>query len=227
MVFSLDNVVPWGRSLDEYTDMFALTRSDRETTILGCADGPASFNAELTAAGGRVVSVDPLYAADVEEIRRHIALTAPVVLEQLRRNRDDFVWTRVADPDALGALRQRAMDRFLDDFPSGKTAGRYRAERLPALAFRDGAFDLALCSHFLFMYADTIDTDFHCACVGEMLRVAREARLFPLTTLGGAPSPHLEPVCRWVRERGWTARRVRVPYEFQRGANEMLVVTRA
>ncbi len=58
MAFTLDKVVPWGRSLDEYRRMFALTDSDLEKRILGCADGPASFNAELTANGGSVVSCD-------------------------------------------------------------------------------------------------------------------------------------------------------------------------
>ena len=35
----------------------------------GCADGPASFNAELSGRGGRVVSCDPLYRFDAAQIR--------------------------------------------------------------------------------------------------------------------------------------------------------------
>ena len=55
MAFTLETVVPWGRSFDEYRRMFALTDSEIGQRILGCADGPASFNAELTAAGGTVI----------------------------------------------------------------------------------------------------------------------------------------------------------------------------
>ncbi|HKH12276.1 MAG TPA: hypothetical protein VKA73_14135 [Rubrobacter sp.] len=53
-------MVPWGRSLDEYARMFALTPEDLRGRILDCAAGPASFNAEATAAGHRISSCDPL-----------------------------------------------------------------------------------------------------------------------------------------------------------------------
>jgi hypothetical protein len=45
MTFTLDSVVPWGRSFDEYVAMFALSEEDLGRRVLGCADGPASFNA--------------------------------------------------------------------------------------------------------------------------------------------------------------------------------------
>ena len=35
MPFTLDHVVPWGRSFDEYRRMFALTDDDLNTRILG------------------------------------------------------------------------------------------------------------------------------------------------------------------------------------------------
>jgi hypothetical protein len=57
MGFTLDKVVPWGRSYDEYVAMFDLTSSDLKLRVIGCGDGPAGFNAELTRRGGTVVSV--------------------------------------------------------------------------------------------------------------------------------------------------------------------------
>ncbi len=60
MAFHLDQVVPWERSFDEYVAMFALETQNFGRRILGCGDGPASFNAELSPRGGAVVSVDPL-----------------------------------------------------------------------------------------------------------------------------------------------------------------------
>ena len=62
MPFQLQEVVPWGRSFEEYRNMFDLSDQDLKGRILGCGDGPASFNAELTKKGGKVVSVDPLLA---------------------------------------------------------------------------------------------------------------------------------------------------------------------
>lgn len=39
MAFTLDKVVPWGRSYDEYVAMFALSSDDLRRRILGCGDG--------------------------------------------------------------------------------------------------------------------------------------------------------------------------------------------
>ena len=68
-MFTLDKVVPWGRSFDEYRRMFVLTEDDLRRGVLGCADGPAGFNAEATRRGMRVTSCDPLYAFSAEQIR--------------------------------------------------------------------------------------------------------------------------------------------------------------
>ena len=55
MSFTLEKIVPWGRSFDEYISMFSLSANDLKKKILGCGDGPASFNAELTKIGGIAV----------------------------------------------------------------------------------------------------------------------------------------------------------------------------
>jgi len=44
-MFTLDRVVPWGRSYDEYWRMFALSDDDARGRLLGCADGPANVAA--------------------------------------------------------------------------------------------------------------------------------------------------------------------------------------
>ncbi len=68
MAFTLEQIVPWGRSFGEYVRMFALTEADLEKRILGCGDGPASFNAAMFRRGRRVVSVDPLYGFSAEQV---------------------------------------------------------------------------------------------------------------------------------------------------------------
>ena len=60
MVLKLDTVIPYGRSMDEYKTMFALSDADLQRQIVGIGDGPASFNAALFAVGKKMVSVDPL-----------------------------------------------------------------------------------------------------------------------------------------------------------------------
>ncbi len=194
MPFSLDQVVPWGRSFDEYCRMFALTGSDLERSILGCADGPAAFNAELTGRGGQIVSCDPLYAFSAEEIEARIHDCFDTVLEQTRLHADEFVWSdEIPDIDALGRTRMKAMRLFLDGFPNGRRQGRYVAAELPSLPFCDGEFDLALCSHYLFLYG-ALGLEFHVKSIIELARVAAEVRIFPLVQLDGRKSPYLSVV---------------------------------
>ena len=78
----LSSIVPWGRSLDEYRAMFALSPADLRSRMLDCGGGPASFNAEGTALGARIVSVDPLYAYAARDIERRIEETFGAVMSQ-------------------------------------------------------------------------------------------------------------------------------------------------
>ena len=41
MTIRLNEVIPWGRSFEEYRRMFALSDADLAGRILGCGDGPA------------------------------------------------------------------------------------------------------------------------------------------------------------------------------------------
>jgi hypothetical protein len=180
-VFTLDQVVPWGRSFNEYVRMFALGDEDLGRTILGCGDGPASFNAVATQRGHRVVSCDPLYRFGKQDIERRIAAIYEQVLDQARLNANDFIWGQgIRDLDELGAVRTLAMQAFLADYDRGKHDGRYVDGALPALPFANGSFELALCSHFLFLYSAHLGEPFHHEALLEMLRVAAEVRVFPL-----------------------------------------------
>jgi hypothetical protein len=226
MAFKLNEIIPWGRSFEEYRRMFALSDADLAGTVLGCGDGPASFNAEATALGHAVVSCDPIYAFSAAEVGRRVSDCCGDVIAQARTNREEFVWDYFRDPDHLGQCRLAAMRRFLVDFEAGKAAGRYVTAALPDLPFADGQFDLALVSHLLFLYSEQLDLAFHRAAVAELLRVAKEARIFPLLTLNRKPSPHVEPIRTQVLSEGWRAEIVSVAYEFQRGGNCMLRIGR-
>ncbi len=221
-MFTLSQVVPWGRSFDEYCRMFALTDSDLAGRILGAADGPASFNAEATQRGMRVVSCDPIYAFSTSEIRNRIAATSADILDQTRQNHREFVWTSITSPEALLETRMHAMELFLADYAIGAAEGRYVTAELPSLPFEDGTFDLALCSHFLFLYSEQLGAPFHHAAIEELCRVAREVRIFPLLALGAIGSSLVAPIAGSFRQLGYTVSIEGVPYEFQRGANKMM-----
>ena len=221
-MFTLDQVVPWGRSFDEYRRMFALTEAVLQSRILGCGDGPASFNTEATRGGTAVVSFDPLYRYDVSQIRERIAATCDQVLEQTRQNADGFVWDTVASVEQLRTVRMAAMGAFLDDYETGRQQGRYVEAELPSLPFPDRSFDLAVCSHLLFLYTTQLTQAFHQAAVIEICRVAREVRIFPLLALDGRQSSYVDLVADSSRRRGDEVAIDVVPYEFQRGGNQMM-----
>lgn len=229
MSFSLDGVVPWGRSYAEYRAMFALDAAGfNPRRILACADGPASFNAEATERGLQVISCDPLYGLDRDTIQSQIEASYTDVVDGMRHNQDDFNWSLLhPSPDAVGQLRMAAMRSFLYDFASGHEQGRYVNSSLPVLPFSDREFDLALCSHFLFLYSEQFSTDFHVQSIREMLRVAGEVRIFPVFALGGKLSPHVMPVSEALQADGYVVKQQAVDYEFVKGANQMFVVTRS
>ena len=221
-MFTLETVVPWGRSFEEYRRMFALSDDDLKGRILGCGDGPASFNAEATRRGGRVISCDPLYALTADQIRERIAATSSDVLEQTTRNAKDFVWSEITSVEELHRVRMAAMNEFLADYDSGRTGGRYVTAAAPFLPFADASFDLAVCSHFLFLYSEQLGEQFHQKAIVELCRVADEVRIFPILALGGAVSPFVTSASEHLRSRKYSVSIDRVPYEFQRGGNEMM-----
>lgn len=202
--------------------MFRLTEADLQKKILGCADGPASFNAQMSRLGRTVVSCDPLYGLTAGQIEQRIAETYEAVISQTKQNQQKFVWERIKSPEELGALRMSAMREFLQDFEQGKREGRYLDASLPGLPLASSSFSLALCSHFLFLYSDTFSLEFHLQALSELGRVAGEVRVFPLLTYNADRSPFVQPAAEHLRAMGKVVSIERVPYEFQRGGNEIL-----
>ncbi len=224
-MFQLQNVVPWGRSYQDYLEMFNLTTEDLELSILDCAGGPASFNAIMKKQGKIVISCDPIYQFTPQEIEERINQTYPIIIDGLYQNIDQFVWKKTPTPEALGEDRLAAMKAFLADFATGKQEGRYRDIGFPELPFSDGSFDLAVSSHLLFTYSEQFSFEFHLQSILELLRVAKEVRVFPLVeNFTSAKSRHLEAILAALSTQEYKTEVQKTIYEFQRGGNELLKV---
>nr|WP_228056120.1 class I SAM-dependent methyltransferase [Microcoleus sp. LEGE 07076] len=207
--------------------MFSLTSTDLKLAILDCAGGPASFNAEMTRQGRKVISCDPVYQFTAVEIGDRIQETYQTVIDAVKANVDGYLWNSFESPYQLGEVRMKAMQEFLADFPSGLEQGRYINAELPILPFNDGQFDLALCSHFLFAYSHLLSEEFHLEAIMEMCRVAKEVRVFPLLqSFSGEESEHLSPIITELKNRNFRVEIQETPYEFQKGGNKMLRVRR-
>lgn len=220
----LESIVPWGRGFGEYLDMFSLADDHLKSKILSVADGPASFNAELTLAGGNVRSVDPIYQFSKAQIKSRIDEVHGKLVAEILKNHDKFVWDTISSVEQLSEVRMQAMNCFLSDFDSGKVEKRYIEAQLPKLPFQDNEFDLCLCSHFLFLYSDHLSLEFHKSALDEMIRIAKEIRVFPLLDLAGNKSKFVEPLFEYLSLKGHSLTIKKVNYEFQRNANEMLII---
>lgn len=219
----LDRIVPFGRSKSEYELMFALSASDRHKSIIGIGDGPASFNAEMTASGYSVTSIDPIYQFTGTEIKSRFDACVNDIIEQVRNTPNNWVWSYHKSPEDLRANREKAIALFLEDYDHGKIEGRYINAELPKLDFQSQQFQLALCSHFLFLYSDHLSFEFHLEAIRELCRIAKEVRIFPLLTLAQARSPYIDEICNTLALEGISSEIIQVTYEFQKGGNQAII----
>jgi SAM-dependent methyltransferase len=217
-------VLVTSRSFEEYQAFFALTPDDLAGRVLDCSAGASGFAAVANARGGQVTAVDPAYGRPAEllgTVEASVAGGAAILADHEER----FVWTWYGTPERRAALRADASAAFVADLRDHPET--YVPGALPALPFADDAFALALCSHLLFTWSDVLDEEWHEQALLELLRVARDVRVFPLVVQGtGEPVPFLPTLLDRLRDQGLRVDVVDVPYEFQRGADRMLSVTR-
>ncbi len=101
MAFKLDSVVPWGRTMDEYREMFLLDEEDMKKKIAGFGDGPACFNAEATRIGKDVTSYDPIYQFSREQIEKRVEEVRDVAaMEEMLRACKEIRIFPIVDLDA-------------------------------------------------------------------------------------------------------------------------------
>ena len=223
MPIKYESIVPWGRSYEEYVDMFGLNEEDLNKSILGCGDGPASFNCIMNRKGKRVISIDPIYEFTSAEIENRINDTFDTVMNQTQQNKEKFNWSKIRDIEELGKVRMTAMKEFLKDFDKGKSEGRYINGELPALPFTNDQFDIALSSHLLFLYTDNLSLDFHIKSIDEMLRISKEVRIFPILDMNACKSVHVNEIADRYQSSCYLSEE-KVNYEFQIGGNKMLKI---
>lgn len=175
------------RSYDEYLRMFSLPAELLEAgPILDVAAGASSFVAEASRRGYPASAADPLYAMTKDEIAEHGSREIHVSTEKLGKLKHLFDWSYYGDLGRHRANREASLERFSKDFSARKEEGRYVSAMLPHLPYADGSFALVLCSHFLFLYQEQFDYEFHLRAVKELYRVCRpggEVRIYPVYSL--------------------------------------------
>ena len=213
------------RSYGEYVAMFDLDDSALDgRRVLDCSAGASSFVAQACRRGAAAVAVDPAYALSREELadtaRRGLYDGNAIWTQHANR----FTWAWYGSSDARDRMRSRALAEFVLDLSTNPD--RYVAASLPLLPYDAGAFDLAVCSHLLFTWADQLGRDWHREALLELARVATEVRVFPTVLRGaGEPVPFWDELMGDLQAAGLVTDQRKVPYEFQVGADTMLVLT--
>lgn len=212
------------RSFAEYEAMFDLAEPELSGSVLDCCAGISGFVAELAGRGGRGIAADPAYARPRTELNAVVDASLHEVDRIVDSHADRFTWEWYGSVQRRAALRHAAAAGFLADF--GRRPARYVGAALPELPFADHSFDLVLCSHLLFTWANEFDARWHLAALTELTRVAKgEVRVYPLVMQGaGDRVPFFDQLLADLREQGHEVRTRPVPFRFQRGADSMLVV---
>ncbi|SFR91832.1 hypothetical protein SAMN05216559_0974 [Halomicrobium zhouii] len=213
-----------GRTFAEYRRMFDLdVDSLQGRDVLDCPGGPGSFTAVAAEIANSVTAVDPEYGPPASNLEPLCRRSVRENVDQLREKRDLFVWHHYGDVETRGRYQRAAAERFLADYANHPE--RYRTSALPDLPFADDAFDLTLSANLLFLYDDRLDEGFHHDAMAELTRVTDgEVRVFTLASLDRTRSELVDPVVKRLRADGYGVEFREVPYEFQPGATEMLVV---
>lgn len=215
------------RGYEEYERMFALPRELEGKKLLDVAGGASSFAADCFARGIDATAVDPRYALTPEAMLTDAREEIETSTEKLRALSHKLDWTFYGNIELHREGRLASFARFAADYSAPGSRGRYISGSLPSLPMADDAYDIVLCSHFLFLYADQFGPEFHEQALMDMIRVCRpggQVRVYPLITLRWEPYPHMERLLEAIRRAGAEPRFEESQLPFIPGSKNLLVV---
>lgn len=223
----LERIVFIGRTFEEYLDMFSLSEKELQgKKILDCPAGACSFTAIGNKSGFDVTACDIAYYHSGEDLKNKGLQDIEHTMERMQTAKKNFKWDYFGDVSGLKKHRVSALQNCAKDMKEFNE--RYIPVTLPSLPFKNEEFDMLLSAHFLFVYSDRLDYQFHLDTLNELLRVTKEEiRIFPLVDLEGKKYNHLEQLISYLVNNGCTVEEVKVPYEFQINANSMLKIIKS
>ncbi|MBX9689959.1 MAG: class I SAM-dependent methyltransferase [Candidatus Obscuribacterales bacterium] len=234
--FLLSDVAFYGRTLNEYVEMFNFNPDEWEgKRVLDCASGPASFAAEAHQAGIKAVACDPMYVHSAADLINRAEKDIELCLSKTKEQRELFDLSTCEKDTHYVAEKQRALFNFSRDYSTGKEQGRYINGSLPHLPFPDNRFDLVLSAHLLFVYAtkdngglfneERFPLSFHIEAIKEMIRVSsHELRIYPLKGPNRSNHALLSAVLETLQKMPVEFELVDVSYKDIAAATQMLKI---
>jgi len=120
--------------------------------------------------------------------------------------------------------RKKAYKGFIEDYKKNLRE-KYVNTEYPKNSFKDKEFDIAFVSHFLFIYDEYLDYEFHKEVIKELTRiVSKQVRIFPIVNLKGKKSLFINKLIKDIEFSNYKIETVKVNYEFVKDGTEMLVI---
>jgi hypothetical protein len=224
--FELNNVIAIGRTFDEYCSMFDLTFTGlKGAQILDAGGGVSSFTAEANELGLQVKSADRIYGLSPEKLYDKGMADLKEVRSKIGDISGHYNWDFYRDENGLRSYREKAITKFIPDF---KTYGnrRYINTSFPDTVFTDKEFDITLVSHFIFLYDEHLDYNFHMDTLKELIRITKEEiRIFPLWNLRWKKSDFVDSIMKEADLSKVKIELKKSNLEFVKGANEYMKIT--
>ncbi|PKL92144.1 MAG: hypothetical protein CVV21_05170 [Candidatus Goldiibacteriota bacterium HGW-Goldbacteria-1] len=224
--FELKDIVAIGRSYSEYEAIFGLDKIDmRAENVLDCGGGVSSFTHEASIKGINSISADRIYKFTHKELETKSADDLKIMFNSLSKTKHHYKWDYYKDETDLEKHRNFARDLFLKDYRENR-GKKYITCNMPVSPFYDKEFTLALCSHFLFLYDEHLDYEFHRKAIEELVRVTKGTILiYPLINLRYRKSEFVDRIMKDVIFKNAEFEIIETEFEFLEGAKEVLKVS--
>lgn len=210
----------WIYDFSDYQQMYDLTQSDFGKKILDFSAGISSFNAQATARGMQVISVDPAYHLSETDMHAHARTVLHQTISQLEMDPARLQNQSSSLCQKIESLWEKTEKSFLQDYALGKSEGRYQSIKLPLFPYATLQFQLALCTDYVFHHA--LSREKVHAILKELARVAEEVRIFPLLDHNGKMPAELGPLMLYFQQNNYGIEVREVSYHTLKGGNAML-----
>ena len=218
------------RSYGEYEKMFLLEDDClKKGKILDVAAGASSFVAEANKRGYDAVTVDPLYSLTVEQMTLHGQKEMKEATEKLAKNMSFLSWDSYKNLEEHDKIREESFKLFLNHYRENSIEKRFITGTLPNLPFDDETFSLVLCNHFLFLYQEQFDLEFHLQAIQEMIRVTKKGgmiRIYPLVGFKNERYPYLDELIEAVNDENIVVKITDTTFRFVPAATELLTINK-
>jgi SAM-dependent methyltransferase len=218
------------RSYEEYEKMFSLEQSLlKKGKILDVAAGASSFVAEAKMKGYDAVAVDPLYKMTIDEMTKHGQRELEAATEKLTKYAHLYVWEGYKNLEHHDQLRKHALELFLEQYRHDKNKEFFIPAALPCLPFEDNTYTLVLCNHFLFLYQEQFNNQFHLKAIQEMIRVTKKGgviRVYPIVGFKDEEYPYLDRLIETLNDERIKAEKIKTNFRFLPSATHFLSISK-